>query len=230
MPPWRRSESSATWRTSGSAARTTTAVAPSVLVAVPYDLDPEILDPDELGLVRRRCTCSTLRDAGALPPTPEHRVHRPRRVRAPRRGRLRAPDGVTHRGRRRRRRPVDRIGRSPSTRDTLRPVATGSALRQLTGAGTPPADHSAASVAGMPGNPLTDPNWAPDLADQITTFIGNVRDKTTNNAIKVVRGVVFGLLGPARRPGRRRAPADLRHPWPAGVHQHLGLSGTERCT
>ena len=47
----------------------------------------------------------------------------------------------------------------------------------------------------MPGNPLTDPNWAPDLAEQITTLVGNVRDKTTNNAIKVVRGVVFGLLG-----------------------------------
>ena len=47
----------------------------------------------------------------------------------------------------------------------------------------------------MPGNPLTDPNWAPDLADQITTFIGKVRDNTTNNAIKPARGVVFGLLG-----------------------------------
>lgn len=47
----------------------------------------------------------------------------------------------------------------------------------------------------MPGNPLTDPNWAPDLATQITTLVGNVRDKTTNNAVKAVRGVVFGLLG-----------------------------------
>ena len=47
----------------------------------------------------------------------------------------------------------------------------------------------------MPGNPLTDPNWATDLTEQITTFVGNVRDKTTNNAIKVVRGVVFGLMG-----------------------------------
>ena len=47
----------------------------------------------------------------------------------------------------------------------------------------------------MPGNPLTDPNWATDLTQQITTFIGNVRDKTTNNAIKIVRGVVFGLMG-----------------------------------
>jgi protein-S-isoprenylcysteine O-methyltransferase Ste14 len=47
----------------------------------------------------------------------------------------------------------------------------------------------------MPGNPLTDENWAPELADQITDLIGNIRDKTTNNAIKIVRGVVFGLLG-----------------------------------
>ncbi len=47
----------------------------------------------------------------------------------------------------------------------------------------------------MPGNPLNDPSWATDVTEQITTFVGNVRDKTTNNAIKVVRGVVFGLLG-----------------------------------
>lgn len=47
----------------------------------------------------------------------------------------------------------------------------------------------------MPGNPLTDPNWASDVAEQITSVVARVRDKTTNNAIKVVRGVVFGLLG-----------------------------------
>jgi protein-S-isoprenylcysteine O-methyltransferase Ste14 len=47
----------------------------------------------------------------------------------------------------------------------------------------------------MPGNPLTDPNWAPDLTEQITTVIGTVRDKTTNNAVKAARAVVFGLLG-----------------------------------
>ncbi len=47
----------------------------------------------------------------------------------------------------------------------------------------------------MPGNPLTDPNWAADLTDRITTVVGSVRDKTTNNVVKVVRGVVFGLLG-----------------------------------
>jgi hypothetical protein len=46
----------------------------------------------------------------------------------------------------------------------------------------------------MPGNPLTDPNWAPDLADQITEFIGNIRHRTTDNAVKAVRAVVFGLL------------------------------------
>lgn len=47
----------------------------------------------------------------------------------------------------------------------------------------------------MPGNPLTDENWAHDVADQIITVVGNVRDKTTNNVVKGARGVVFGLLG-----------------------------------
>jgi hypothetical protein len=47
----------------------------------------------------------------------------------------------------------------------------------------------------MPGNPLTDPNWAPDLADQIAGFVGNIRQKTTDNAIKAARAIVFGLLG-----------------------------------
>lgn len=47
----------------------------------------------------------------------------------------------------------------------------------------------------MPGNPLTDPNWATDVTEQITKLVGTVRDKTTNHAIKVVRGVVYGLFG-----------------------------------
>jgi protein-S-isoprenylcysteine O-methyltransferase Ste14 len=47
----------------------------------------------------------------------------------------------------------------------------------------------------MPGNPLTDPNWAPDLADQITGFVGKVRDATTNNAVKAARAAVFGFVG-----------------------------------
>jgi hypothetical protein len=46
----------------------------------------------------------------------------------------------------------------------------------------------------MPGNPLTDPNWAPDLTDQITEFIANIRHRTTDNAIKAARAIVFGLL------------------------------------
>lgn len=47
----------------------------------------------------------------------------------------------------------------------------------------------------MPGNPLTDPNWATEVTEQITTLVGNVRAKTTDNAVKVVRGVVFGMIG-----------------------------------
>jgi len=47
----------------------------------------------------------------------------------------------------------------------------------------------------MPGNPLTDPNWANEVTDQITSLVGKVRDTTTNKAIVAVRAVVFGLLG-----------------------------------
>ncbi|HWM22420.1 MAG TPA: hypothetical protein VNO51_22205 [Ilumatobacteraceae bacterium] len=47
----------------------------------------------------------------------------------------------------------------------------------------------------MPGNPLTDPNWAPDLADTVERVVGTVREKTTDNVVKVARAIVFGLLG-----------------------------------
>ncbi len=47
----------------------------------------------------------------------------------------------------------------------------------------------------MPGNPLTDPNWAPELADTVERVVGTVREKTTDNAVKAARAVVFGLLG-----------------------------------
>lgn len=47
----------------------------------------------------------------------------------------------------------------------------------------------------MPGNPLTDPNWATEVTEQITTLVANVRDKTTGNAVKVVRGIVFATIG-----------------------------------
>jgi hypothetical protein len=46
----------------------------------------------------------------------------------------------------------------------------------------------------MPGNPLTDPNWATDLANTVERVVSTVRDKTTNNIVLVARGVVFGLL------------------------------------
>ena len=47
----------------------------------------------------------------------------------------------------------------------------------------------------MPGNPLTDPNWAPDLADTVERVVGTVREKTTDNVVKAARIIVFGLLG-----------------------------------
>lgn len=46
----------------------------------------------------------------------------------------------------------------------------------------------------MPGNPLTDPNWAADLADTVERVVGTVRDKTTNNVVLAARAVVFGVL------------------------------------
>lgn len=47
----------------------------------------------------------------------------------------------------------------------------------------------------MPGNPLTDQNWASDLADTVERLVGTVRDKTTDNVVLVTRAIVFGLLG-----------------------------------
>ena len=46
----------------------------------------------------------------------------------------------------------------------------------------------------MPGNPLTDPNWAPELADTVERLVGQVRDKTTGRVVVVVRAVVFGVI------------------------------------
>jgi hypothetical protein len=46
----------------------------------------------------------------------------------------------------------------------------------------------------MPGNPLTDPNWAPDLADTVERVVGKVRTTATDNAVKASRAVVFGVL------------------------------------
>jgi uncharacterized BrkB/YihY/UPF0761 family membrane protein len=47
----------------------------------------------------------------------------------------------------------------------------------------------------MPGNPLTDSNWAPNLADTVERAVGKVRSVATDNAVKASRGIVFGVLG-----------------------------------
>ena len=46
----------------------------------------------------------------------------------------------------------------------------------------------------MPGNPLTDPNWAADLADTIDRYVGKVRTTVTERAVFAVRAVVFGIV------------------------------------
>ena len=46
----------------------------------------------------------------------------------------------------------------------------------------------------MAGNPLTDPNWAADIADTVERVVGTVRDRATKPVVHVTRGVVFGLL------------------------------------
>jgi hypothetical protein len=46
----------------------------------------------------------------------------------------------------------------------------------------------------MPGNPFTDPNWAPDLADTIDRYVGKVRTAVTDRAVVAVRAVVFGIV------------------------------------
>src|SRR4026208_927457 len=46
----------------------------------------------------------------------------------------------------------------------------------------------------MPGNPLTDPNRAPQPADPVGRVVGIVREKTTDNVVKAARIIVFGLL------------------------------------
>jgi hypothetical protein len=43
-------------------------------------------------------------------------------------------------------------------------------------------------------NPLTDPNWAPELADTVERLVGTVRERATRPAVRAARAVVFGLL------------------------------------
>ncbi len=46
----------------------------------------------------------------------------------------------------------------------------------------------------MPGNPLTDPNWADDTTDTVIRLVGTVRDKATTPLVYAARGLVFGLI------------------------------------
>ncbi len=46
----------------------------------------------------------------------------------------------------------------------------------------------------MAGNPITNPNWAPELADTIQRIVGSVRDKVTDKAVVAVRAAVFGVI------------------------------------
>jgi hypothetical protein len=46
----------------------------------------------------------------------------------------------------------------------------------------------------MPGNPLNNPNWAPQIADTIERVVGQVRDKATTRVVVVVRALVFGII------------------------------------
>lgn len=46
----------------------------------------------------------------------------------------------------------------------------------------------------MPGNPLTDPNWATETTDKLVTLIDNVRSQTTQKVVYAARGAVFGVI------------------------------------
>lgn len=46
----------------------------------------------------------------------------------------------------------------------------------------------------MPGNPLTDPNWAEETTDTVVRVVDGIKAKTTRPAVLAARGLVFGLL------------------------------------
>jgi hypothetical protein len=46
----------------------------------------------------------------------------------------------------------------------------------------------------MPGNPLTDPNWATDTTDAVVRFVDTVRSQTTTKVVYAARALVFGLV------------------------------------
>ncbi len=46
----------------------------------------------------------------------------------------------------------------------------------------------------MPGNPLTDPNWADETTDTVIRLVGTTRDKVTTPIVYSARAVVYGLI------------------------------------
>lgn len=46
----------------------------------------------------------------------------------------------------------------------------------------------------MPGNPLTDPNWAANLTSTVDRYVGLVRDNVTVKVVKAIRALVLGVL------------------------------------
>jgi hypothetical protein len=46
----------------------------------------------------------------------------------------------------------------------------------------------------MPGNPLTNPDWASDITKTVDRFVGTVRSTATDRAAKAARAVVFGIV------------------------------------
>ena len=46
----------------------------------------------------------------------------------------------------------------------------------------------------MPGNPLTDPNWATETTDKLVSVIDDVRSQTTQKVVYAARGAVFGVI------------------------------------
>ena len=46
----------------------------------------------------------------------------------------------------------------------------------------------------MPGNPLTDPNWASDTTNKVVSVVSTVREQTTTKAVMAARAIVFGII------------------------------------
>lgn len=46
----------------------------------------------------------------------------------------------------------------------------------------------------MPGNPLTDPNWAKEITDFIDRWVVKIRTTITDRVVVAVRALVFGIV------------------------------------